>query len=50
MGKPVSPQGEPGDVAYDRLRAEIKSLRREMGTSVGNDFDPVTLDAGERPR
>jgi len=33
---------------YDRLRAEIEALQREIGTSAGGDFDPVTRDAGER--
>jgi hypothetical protein len=31
MGKLVPPQGQPGDVADDRLRVEIESLQREIG-------------------
>jgi len=27
---------------YDRLRAEIEALQREIGASAGSDFDPVT--------
>jgi EPS-associated MarR family transcriptional regulator len=33
---------------YDRLRAEIEALQREIGASAGGDFDPVTRDAGAR--
>ncbi len=36
MGKPVPPQGQPGDAAYDRLREEIESLQREIGASADN--------------
>ena len=50
MGRPVPPQGRPGDAADDRLRVEIVSLQREIGAGVGNDFDPVTHEQGARPR
>lgn len=36
MGRPVPPQGQPGDAADDRLRAEIESLQRVIGASVGD--------------
>ena len=41
MGRPVLPHGQPDDAEYDRLRAEIESLQREIGAGVGNGFDPV---------
>ena len=40
MGKSVSPQGQPGDAAYDRLRVEIESLQREIQSGLGGtDLD-----------
>ena len=35
---------------YDRLRAEIESLQREIDPSAGGHFDPVTREIGERLR
>lgn len=35
---------------YDRLRAEIESPQREIGSGAGGDGAPVTRDAGARRR
>ena len=40
MGKPVSPHGQPDVADYDRLRAEIESLQREVGlVSISGGFE-----------
>ena len=48
MGKPVPPQGQPDDVADDRLRVEIESLQRRCLDADGA-FGAVRPPSDQRP-